>query len=155
MDDEARVIREQEAGQNEAAETAIREVEAAYDRAWDAADVDGLLRPLVAGATVIDPFGNVVEGREAIRRAFRTLLAGRARGSTHASTILGVRFVTAEVALADGEAVIEGLSGADGVAMPGFVHRFTDVLVLVAGRWRIAHVRAYVHLPGTGPLETA
>jgi uncharacterized protein (TIGR02246 family) len=144
----------EEAGDRLAAEKAIREAEAAYDDAWNAADVGVLAGAFVADATVIDPFGNVVAGREGIRSAFGTLLAGRALGSTHSSTILGVRFVTGDVALADGEAVIEGLTGADGEPMPPLIHRFTDVFVLRAGRWRLSQVRAYVLMEGQGPLET-
>jgi uncharacterized protein (TIGR02246 family) len=138
-----------------AAEVAIREVETAYDHAWNAGDVEALVRPLVAEATLIDPFGNVVVGRDGIRRAFNGLLAGRASGSTHASTILGVRFVTTDVALADGEAVIEGLAGPGGEALPRLTHRFTDVFVLRDGAWRISQIRAYVLMDGRGPLETA
>lgn len=138
-----------------AAEAAIREVEAAYDRAWNAGDVEALVRPFVAEATLIDPFGNVVAGSDGIRSAFSRLLAGRASGSTHAATILGVRFVTEDVALADGEAVIEGLTGPEGEALPPLTHRFTDVFVLRGGSWRISQIRAYVLMEGRGPLETA
>lgn len=137
------------------AEATIRAAEAAYDRAWDAGDVDALVRPFVAEATLIDPFGNVVTGGEGIRRSLGGLLAGRARGSTHAGTILGVRFVTQDVALADGEAVIEGLTGPGGEALPALTHRFTDVFVLRDGSWRISQIRAYVLMDGKGPLETA
>jgi uncharacterized protein (TIGR02246 family) len=144
-----------EADRFAAAEAAIREAEATYDRAWGARDVDALVRPLVAEATLIDPFGNVVVGRDAIRQALGGLLAGRARGSTHASTILGVRFVTKDVALADGEAVIEGLTGPEGEALPPLIHRFTDVFVLRDGRWRISQIRAYILMDGRSPLETA
>jgi uncharacterized protein (TIGR02246 family) len=154
MDGDARVI-DDEAGRLSAAEAAIRDAEAAYDRAWDAADVDGLVAPFVAGATLIDPFGNVVTGSDEIRRALSGLLAGRASGSTHAGTILGVRFVTQDVALADGEAVITGLTGPAGEPLPPLTHRFTDVFVLRGGVWRISQIRAYVLMPGRGPLETA
>jgi hypothetical protein len=62
-----------------------------------------------------------------------------------------VRFVTEDVALADGEAVIEGLQRPDGGAMRPLVHRFTDVLVRGEEGWRIAQVRAYVLMDGPRP----
>ena len=62
-----------------------------------------------------------------------------------------MRFVSDDVALADGEAVIEGLRGPDGGVMPPLVHRFTDVLVRQDGSWRIAQVRAYVFMDGPRP----
>ena len=132
-------------------EAAIRSLEAAYDAAWNGADLDALTAPFAADATIIDPFGGVSSGRVEIERLLAALLAGSGRGSTHASTVLGVRFVTDHVALVDGEAVIEGLRDAEGGVMPPLMHRFTDVLVTREGSWRIAQVRAYVLIDGPRP----
>jgi uncharacterized protein (TIGR02246 family) len=132
-------------------EAAIRELEAAYDAAWNAADVEALIAPFTADATIVDPFGGVSTGRAEIERLLGDLLAGSGRGSTHAGEILAVRFVTGDVALADGEAVIEGLSAPDGSAAPRIVHRFTDVLVRSDEGWRIAQIRAYVLMEGPRP----
>ena len=114
-------------------EAAIRALETAYDAAWDAGDLQALTAPFTPDATIVDPFGGVSAGRAEIERLLGTLLAGSGRGSTHAGRILGVRFVTGDVALADGEAVIEGLKAPDGGVLPPVVHRFTDVLVRDAG----------------------
>jgi uncharacterized protein (TIGR02246 family) len=130
-------------------EAAVRQVEAAYDRAWDAGDLASLLRLCDADVVVIDPSGRTSVGREEMERMLSSLFDGAGKGSTHSSDIVGVHFVTADVALADGEATIEGfaLSPGDGQALR---HRFTDVLVKRSEGWRIAQVRAYVfmHLPG-------
>jgi uncharacterized protein (TIGR02246 family) len=132
-------------------EAAIRALEAAYDAAWNAADLEALTASFTPDATVVDPFGGVSSGRAEIGRLVGTLLAGSGRGSTHAGTILGVSFVTDDVALADGEALIEGLRSPDGSAMPPIVHRFTDVLVRGGEGWRIAQVRAYTLMDGPRP----
>ena len=132
-------------------EAAIRALEAAYDAAWNAADLEALTAPFTPDATIVDPFGGVSSGRAEIGRLLGTLLAGSGRGSTHAGTIRGVHFVTDDVALADGEAVIEGLKRPDGSAMPPIVHRFTDVLVRGDEGWRIAQIRAYVLMDGPRP----
>jgi uncharacterized protein (TIGR02246 family) len=137
--------------QDSADEAAIRALEAAYDAAWDAADLRALTAPFTADATIVDPFGGVSTGRAEIERLLGDLLAGSGRGSTHAGEILAVRFVTGDVALADGEAVIEGLTAPDGSTMPPIVHRFTDVLVRGDGGWRIAQIRAYVLMEGPRP----
>ena len=113
----------------------------AYDAAWNAADLPALTAPFTPDAMIIDPFGGVSFGRAAIARLLAPLLAGSGRGSTHASTIHGVSFVSDDVALADGEAVIEGLHDAEGNVMPTVVHRFTDVLVAQGG---------LAHRPGPG-----
>lgn len=132
-------------------EAAIRELEAAYDRAWNAADISGLTAPFTPDATIVDPFGGVSAGRAEIQRLLAELLAGSGRGSTHASSIIGVHFVTDDVALADGEAVIGGLRVAGGGVRPPLLHRFTDVLVRRDGSWRIAQIRAYVFMDGPRP----
>lgn len=132
-------------------EAAIRSLEAAYDAAWNAADLAALTASFMPDATIIDPFGGVSFGRAAIARLLAPLLAGSGRGSTHASTVHGVSFVSGDVALVDGEAVIEGLRDAEANVMPTVVHRFTDVLVAQGGGWRIAQVRAYVFMDGPRP----
>ncbi len=121
-------------------EAAIRDLEAAYDRAWAAADLVALAECLAPGATAIDPFGDVSEGTEEITRLLGGLLSGSALGSTHTSTIVGVRFVSGDVALADGQATIEGFRMPDGSTR--VTHRFTDVVVRRDDGWRIAHIRA-------------
>jgi ketosteroid isomerase-like protein len=61
--------------------------------------------------------------------------------------VKAVRFVSADVALVDGEAVIEGFRTTAGTVMPPLRHRFTDVLVKEDARWLVAHVRAYIFMP--------
>ena len=139
------------AGSRSRDEAAIRSLEAAYDAAWNAADLAALTEPFTADATIVDPFGGVSAGRAEIGRLLATLLEGAGRGSTHAGAILGVRFVSDDVALADGEAVIEGLKEPGGGVVPPLVHRFTDVLVRQDGSWRIAQIRAYVFMDGPRP----
>ncbi len=126
-------------------EAAIRALEAGYDAAWGAGDLDALLACFAGGATVVDPFGGVSSGRPRIRELLGELLSGSGRGSTHEATIVGVHFVTDDVALADGEALIEGLTAADGNLRPPITHRFTDVMVRGRGGWRIPDTGLRVH----------
>ena len=123
-------------------EAAIRAVEVAYDRAWDAGDVAAILRLCDADVVVIDPFGGTSVSREGMERLLSSLFDGDGRGSSHSSVIVGVHFVADDVALADGEATIKGFVSPGGGE--SFLHRFTDVLVRGPEGWRIAHVRAYV-----------
>ena len=132
-------------------EVAVRAAEAAYDAAWNSADLDTLVAQLTPDATIIDPLGGVSTGAEEVRRLLGDLLAGSGRGSTHTSVVLGVHFASGDVALADGEAVIEGLRGPDGGVRGPLVHRFTDILVRDGAAWRIAHTRAYVFMDGPRP----
>ena len=125
----------------------IRSLESAYDRAWNAGDIESMLRLFAEDVVVVDPSGGLTVGREGMRRSLEALFAGRGRGSRHRSELTGVRFVADGVALVDGEAVIHGF-GTDGDEMAKPLrHNFTDVLVKRDGTWLIVEVRAYAFLP--------
>lgn len=127
-------------------EAAIRALEAAYDAAWNADDVQALCALLMPDIVVIDPFGGVIEGLDEVRSFFRSLFESGARGSTHASRIHGIRFVTDDVALVDAQATINGLRLPGNEEGEPIVHSFTDVAVRDGAAWRISQVRAYVYM---------
>ena len=78
---------------------------------------------------MINPFGAISEGRDEMERMLAPMFAGVGKGSIHASETIGVHFVTDDLAVVDGEAVIGGFRNADGSPMPPLRHRFTDVFV--------------------------
>lgn len=123
-------------------EKAIRSVEAAYDSAWNVGDAVSASRLFADDALVINPSGGEDIGRHTIEHSLAELFDGRARGSTHLSDILGIHFVTQDVAVVDGQVLITGFAENPEV----LVHRFTDVLVRDEGGWLITQVRAYVFL---------
>lgn len=121
-------------------EELIRKVEATYDLAWQQRNVDGVLACLTEDALLINPRGEVAAGRGEIRNLLSKFLEGPAKGSKHTSYVTRINFVTNDVAVVDGEALIEGLKLADSSTLR---HRFTDILVRSGDVWLIAHVRAY------------
>jgi uncharacterized protein (TIGR02246 family) len=122
-------------------EAAVRAVEAAYDAAWQAGDVEGLLACLSEDAVLINPHGEMARGHTKIRRELELVLRGPAAGSKHTSVISRVEFLTPEVAIVDGEARIEG-QGQPEQPRYALAHRFTDILVRKDQAWAIAHIRA-------------
>lgn len=123
-------------------EELIRKVETAYDRAWQDGDVDGLVACLTIDALLITPRGEVAMGHNEIRNVLSKFLDGPAKGSTHTSRVTRVNFVTNDVAVVDGEALVEGMEFADSSTL---THRFTDILVRSGDVWLIAQVRAYAN----------
>ena len=120
---------------------AIRKVESGYDAAWNRGDLSRLLSLFEPNAVIINPLGEVAQGRDAIERALGGFLRGPAMGSRHSSTIRAIARVCSNVAVVDGDAHIEGLR--DGWS-PSLTHPFTDVMVRTEAGWLIAHTRAYV-----------
>jgi uncharacterized protein (TIGR02246 family) len=127
-------------------EADIRAIEADYDDAWGLADLARLMSVLEPDVVILDPRGGTSVGASEARRLLGEFLAGEGAGSTHTSQCKRVSFVTDDVALFDGQATIAGPN----LARP-IVHDFTDVFVRRGGRWRIAHIRAYVYIAAEAP----
>src|SRR5688572_24210376 len=85
-------------------ESEIRAIEARYDAAWNRSDPDALTANLADDAVVVNPYGDVVQGRAAFRSLIADVLAGRFAGSRHEGSIRRIQFVAPDVALVDGEA---------------------------------------------------
>lgn len=122
-------------------EEAVLKVEAAYDQAWQVGDVEGIVACLTKNAVLISPRGEVACGHQEIRNLIGDFLGGPAKGSTHTGRIIRVNFVTDDVAVLDGEALIEGVEFADVSSLAH--HMFTDILVRSGDVWFIAQIRAY------------
>lgn len=123
-------------------EDLIRRAEAAYDHAWQAGNVDGLVACLTKDAVLINPRGEVATGHDEIRKLLSEFLAGPARGSKHTSHLTRISFVTDEVAVVDGEALVEGVNFDGSTTV---THLFTDILVRREDDWLIAQIRAYAN----------
>lgn len=125
-------------------EESVVRVESAYDHAWQAGDVEGIVSFLSKDAVLINPYGEVACGHLEIHNLLSKFLSGPAKGSKHTGRIIRINFVTDNVAVVDGEALIEGVEFAD---MPTWAHhRFTDILVRSGDVWLIDQIRAYVYL---------
>ncbi len=121
----------------------IRAIEATYDAAWARADAGALVAAFVDDAVVINPRGQVANGRAEFETVMTGMLAGPFAGSTHETTVERIRFVSQDVAVVDGIARITGVHGEPSPIR----HPFTDIFVRRDGRWMITDVRAYTFLP--------
>lgn len=120
----------------------VRALERAYDEAWTSGDLARLLSFFVPEAVIVTPYGDVLKGISDIEEGLRAVMSQPSRG-THTSTINAVRFVTADVAIVDGRAVLDTDAGQATEENHPLLHSFSDVVVKRDGAWRIAHVRAY------------
>ena len=120
----------------------VRALERAYDEAWTSGDLARLLSFFVPEAVIVTPYGDVLKGISDIEEGLRAVMSQPSRGR-HTSTINAVRFVTAEVAIVEGRAVLDTDEGQATEENHPLLHSFSDVVVKRGGAWRIAHVRAY------------
>lgn len=127
-------------------EAAIRALEAAYDAAWNDRAIEALVACFAEEAVIVNPYGEIAKGRVEIGRILAEVLNGPAEGSRHTSTLYRVEFVTEDVAVVDGGAVIDRVIEGGGTTASALTHRFTDVVVRKSSAWEIAHVRAYALL---------
>lgn len=121
-------------------EAAVVQVESAWDTAWKSGDIAALLACLEADAVLVNPHGQTITGHAAISRELTAVLRSFNGRSKHVSSISRVSFVTADVAVVDGEARIT--IGDRDEPENTLSHRFTDILVKQDERWLIAHIRA-------------
>lgn len=124
-------------------EELIRKREAAYDQAWHVGNIEGIVACFTKDATIISPRDDVAHGLREIRDLFAELLNGPARGSQHTSRIIRISFVTDDVAVLDGEAIVGGAEFGEMSSLAH--HRFTDILVRVGDDWLISQIRAYAN----------
>ena len=121
-------------------EDRIRKTEAAYDRAWQEGDIEGIMAYFTDDAVLISPRGDVAIGKEQIRSLLSNFLGDEARNTKHTSRITRISFVTSDVAVVDGEAFIEG---SDSLSNSVKHHIFTDILVRTENGWLISQIRAH------------
>ena len=127
---------------SDAEERDVRALESAYDDAWTSGDLARLLSFFIPDAVIVTPYGDVWKGMPDIQEGLRAVMSQPSRGS-HTSTISAVHFITADVAIGDGRAVLA--ASAPGATEDDhlLLHFFSDVVVKRDGEWRIAQVRAY------------
>jgi uncharacterized protein (TIGR02246 family) len=62
---------------------AVLATEAAYDDAWNAGDVDGLIACFADDAVLVNPRGEIAVGTQEIRERLGSFLQGDANGSAY------------------------------------------------------------------------
>ncbi len=103
---------------------------------------------LTEDAVVVNPLGQIARGNTEIKKMFSKFLNGSLKGSKHKTQILRVDFITRDVAIVDGQAVIDNVEVSDQSLASVLNHRFTDIVVKRNNRWAIVHIRAYTLVDG-------
>ena len=127
--------------------SAIHQLGIDFDAAWnrrDAAAVGGLFQD---DADLQVPKGDMVRGREQIEQYYTRAFANMPPDRRYSITFQHVRFLTSDVCVGDGPALILA-AGASADEEPYLRVLFTSVVQNQHGRWRIAALRTMVPRKG-------
>ncbi len=119
-------------------EVPLRELHAAFVKAYNAADSQALANLFAEDAAVIDSAGDATRGRGEIAAMYAASFQ-EAKGLKLESTIETIRFLTPDVAQMEGQAILSGGGAGDATQSV----KFATLLVRRDGRWRLAEVRDY------------
>ena len=85
---------------------AIFAVEKSYDHAWNQGETGILASFFTSDAVIINPHGEVAEGKKEFENLMSTLFRHRFKDSIHKSKLLRIHFLKGDVAVVDGEATV-------------------------------------------------
>ena len=134
---------------------AIRGVYRCISQAWEKGDARGVVANFAQDGDIIDPFGRVARGRQAVE----ALLAGNFGGMFYGSRIVFapqmIRFLTSELAVADGTWQVILPQSPGGQAPPPITGLLTTVFRKVDGTWKVEADRPMqkAPLPPGAPLR--
>jgi uncharacterized protein (TIGR02246 family) len=125
----------------------IETLVASLEGAWNAADADAFAAPFAPDADFVNIRADHHRGRPAIAAGHAAILQTIYAGSTNRYTVETVRLLTADVALAHVQAVLEVPSG----PLAGRIRAlFSMVLVRAAAGWQIASFHNTMQPPDRG-----
>jgi uncharacterized protein (TIGR02246 family) len=123
-------------------EKAIREIQAAYVKAFNAGDAKALAKFWTTDGEFVNHEGKTVRGRAALEKDFADFFA-EAKGTTLKVSTDTLRFVSPGVALESGTTHLRHPDGSTDVSAYNIVHTRRD------GKWQLASVRELPYEPAT------
>jgi uncharacterized protein (TIGR02246 family) len=115
---------------------------------WDRADAERLSMLWKADGDIIIPDGSLIRGRNRIENFYAEVFAGGYSASTAIASIDQLRFLSADLALVDGQFTIRRVLAANNQELPPERGFFSIVAQKVSGRWLIVASREMEPLLG-------
>ena len=108
---------------------------------WDRADAQGLSMLWQADGDIIVPDGSLLRGRNEIENFYSGVFAGGYGASTATAPIGQLRFLSADLALIDGQFIVRRVLPANSQELPPERGFFSIIAQRVSGCWLIVAVR--------------
>jgi uncharacterized protein (TIGR02246 family) len=134
----------------ESSEAAIRATDEAFAAAWNKHDAKAMAAVWAKDGDLINPFGRVAKGRAEIEKVLQDEHSTVFKQSTYKPGAMSVRFIEPDIALAESDTEISGVTQPDGTTTTINVH----IIRLVQkkdGKWWTVAARPVIYPPAPGP----
>ena len=132
-------------------EKKIRELYNVFEDAWNAHTIDRMAEQWALDGDHREPDGHLAKGREEVRALFKKQHETVFKTTVLDLSITSVWFITADVALIDGDYSVVGVVTPDGKEIPARQGHLTAVLLKEDDSWAIAASRLMI--PTTLPYK--
>ena len=119
---------------------------------WDRADARGMSMLWQADGDLIVPDGSLVKGRKQIENFYSGVFAGGYGASAAIVTVGQLRFLSADLALVDGQFIVRRVLSANNQELPPDIGFFSIIAQKVSGRWLIIASREMEPLLGSNTV---
>ena len=119
---------------------------------WDRADARGMSMLWQADGDLIVPDGSLLKGRNQIESFYSGVFAGGYGASTAIATVGQLRFLSADLALVDGQLIVRRVLSANNQELPPDIGFFSIIARKVSGRWFIVASREMEPLLGSNTV---
>ena len=139
-----------------AADTATQAVEkrnGEFVAAWNRHDSKAMATLWLPDGDLLNPFGRWAKGRDEVAKLFADEQSTVMNATTFTVDAITVRMLAPDVALADDDVTVTGMTAADGSVMPAVKIHGSFVWAKKGGTWSVMAARPMLpaSLPGAAP----
>jgi uncharacterized protein (TIGR02246 family) len=127
-------------------DAAIRATEDAFAAAWNAHDAKTMAASWAKDGDLINPFGRVAKGRDEIEKLIREEHATAFKQSIYKPGAISVRFIEPEIAFAESDTELSGITNPDGTTSTMKVH-VIRLMQKKDGKWWTVSARPVIYPP--------
>jgi uncharacterized protein (TIGR02246 family) len=125
----------------------IRALYESFVGAWNAHDPVAMAAIWTIDGDHREPDGRIAKGRDEVQNLFAEEHATVFKDTRLDLDVKTVWFITADVALVDGEYTLEGVQGPGGKSLPARKGHLSSVLLQERGQWWVAASRLMIPIP--------
>ena len=135
----------------ESSEAAIRATDEVFAAAWNKHDAKAMAATWAKDGDLVNPFGRVAKGRAEVEKLIQNEHSMAFQHSTYTPGTMSVRFIEPDIAVAESDTEISGITSPDGTAAPTMKVHIIRVVRKKDGKWWTVMARPVIYPPAPGP----